>query len=284
MKLQRREFVSVGVLLIIISILIISVFAVPAINNLYENFEISKYESTKADIINGAKSKFSASINEIGKNEVVEYTIQELIDEGYLKGNEINPLTGKEYNKDDKVLVISKNGNITYKFINGTTLIKEVKQSSSVKMIDNQYYYVGSNPSNYMSFNEEIYRIVKIDEKNNVYITKEDVNKKIKKEDIDSYLNSYKNDNFSSDEAVLETLLIDSSTYFNTKNGKNESYLDNDNYFWITDSNEVKVYDSLNSIYLSDIENAWINPIIKLESSLVIEKGNGSRINPYVVN
>lgn len=284
MKLRKKDFVSVGVLLIIVSIFVLSVFAVPAIYNLKENFNISKYESTKSNIINGAKSKFSASVNDIGNDDVVEYTVKELMDEGYLKEVEINPLTGEKYKDDDKVLVISKNGNLSYKFISGNTLLKEIKSSSDVKNVNNSFYYYGKSTKNYISFNEEIYRIIKVDEKNKIYIISERQIKKIEKNNIESFLNIYKNDKLINSKNYVEKVeLLDSETYDNTKKD-NISFIDNDNYFWLKKDNEIKVYDSMNQMYVDEFDKAWINPVIIIDNSLVIEKGNGTRLNPYVVN
>lgn len=284
MKLKKKEFVSVGLLLILMGIMTLSIFSVPAFLNIKENFIYSKYESTKADIIDGAKSKFSASVNDLNNNEVVEYTVKELIDEGYLKTDEINPLTGKKYNNEDKVLVISKNGKISYKIINGSTLVKEIKKSNDVKIIDNEFYFVGTNPSNYISFNEKIYRIVKMDNKNNIYVVNEETTKKLKYEDIEIYLSSYVNDSIiENKDLVNDVLLLDYQTYQNTR-VYNNSFLEDDNYFWIKYNEEVKVFDSLNSIFLENVEKAWIIPLIKIDSSAVVDKGNGSKINPYVIN
>lgn len=285
MKLKKKEFASVTVLLIIISLLVVTVFSVPAINNIKENLIISKYESTKSSIINGANKKFSASVNDLGSNEVVEYTVKELIDEGYIKEIGINPLTGEKYKDDDKVLVISKNGNVSYKFINGTTLIKEIKASNDVKLIDNSYYYIGNNSKNYISFNEEIYRIIKVDENNKIYIINENPVKKIEKSSVEAYLSSYKNDKLSkSIELVEKVELLDEKTYNNTKNTSGISFLDNDNYFWIKKDNNINAFDNLNNMYINEFDKAWINPVVIIDNSLVIEKGNGSRIKPYVVN
>lgn len=281
---RRKEHISIGVILMILAVFIISIFTVPALLNLKNNFEISRYESIKASIIDSAKSKFSASVSDIGKDEVIEYTVKDLIKEGYFKGNEINPLTNKKYNDEDKVVIITKNGSVSYKIISGKTLIKEIKESNIVKNINNEYYYSGSNPSNYISFRNNLYRIVKVDKNDNIYIINNQLEKEIKKSDVESFINSYKNDNYEMLDVFKEIKLLDYNTYLNTKNGKNNSYLDVDNYIYLTQDEIIKVYDNIEGKLIDNTEKAWIRPIIMIDNTLMVERGDGSRIRPYIVN
>ena len=104
--MKKRDVVSVWILFIISLIFIISIFAVPAINNLKESILLNKFDNSSENIIDGAKSKYSANINDVSKDGIMEYTVNDLIKEGYLKEDEINPITGEKYKKDDKLYQI----------------------------------------------------------------------------------------------------------------------------------------------------------------------------------
>lgn len=286
--MRKKDIVSVWVLMIIVSIFTVSVFAVPTINNLKESMKLSKYDSNTENIIDSAKSKYSANINDIKSDGIVEYTVEELIKEGYFKENDINPITGEKYNKDDKVLVITKNGYVSYKYISGTTIINKIRESEETKEISGENYYIGENPNNYVSFNEEIYRIIKIDKDSNIVIANEDFDKKVSKNKINSYLDISFNDRFNEDykKMILSDLeIIDYESYKNTfDNGK--SYL-NKNYdydIWVKYANEYKSYNNVDNNFNDNVDEAWIKEVIKIDCSLIVEKGNGTRTNPYILS
>lgn len=285
--MKKRDVVSIWVLFIIALIFIISIFAVPAINNLKESILLNKFDNSSENIIDGAKSKYSANINDVSKDGIMEYTVNDLIKEGYLKEDEINPITGEKYKKDDKVLVITKNGYVTYKFVSGTTLINKIKKSDGVQSINDEVYFIGENPNNYISFNEEIYRIIKIDKDNNIVVINDDFDKKISLNKINTYLETKQNDSFnnlSKEMIVSKMSVLDYDTYKNTfsfdKSFINKNY---DYSIWLYTSEGYKAYNMMDDEII-DEKDAWINPVTKLDYSIIVEKGKGTRTDPYILS
>lgn len=285
--MKKRDVVSVWILFIISLIFIISIFAVPSINNLKESILLNKFDNSSENIIDGAKSKYSANINDVSKDGIMEYTVNDLIKEGYLKENEINPITGEKYKKDDKVLVITKNGYVTYKFVSGTTLINKIKKSDGVQSINDEIYFIGENPNNYISFNEEIYRIIKVDKDNNIVVINDEFDKKISLNKINTYLETKLNDSFnnlSKEMIVSKMSVLDYDTYKNTfafdKSFINKNY---DYNIWLYTNEGYKAY-SIMDDKITDEKDAWINPIAKLDYSIIVEKGKGTRTDPYILS
>ena len=259
----------------------------PAINNLKESILLNKFDNSSENIIDGAKSKYSANINDVSKDGIMEYTVNDLIKEGYLKEDEINPITGEKYKKDDKVLVITKNGYVTYKFVSGTTLINKIKKSDGVQSINDEIYFIGENPNNYISFNEEIYRIIKVDKDNNIVVINDEFDKKISLNKINTYLETKLNDSFnnlSKEMIVSKMSVLDYDTYKNTfafdKSFINKNY---DYSIWLYTNEGYKAY-SIMDDKITDEKDAWINPIAKLDYSIIVEKGKGTRTDPYILS
>ena len=55
---------------------------------------------------------------------------------------------------------------------------------------------------------------------------------------------------------------------------------------WLLNNGTYKMLDGITKqeIDVTSNQKAYIRPIIKLDYSLIVEKGNGSRVNPYVIN
>ena len=277
--MDKKGAVTFSTILMIMLFAVIGVFCIPAFSNLKENFLASNYTSNANNMIQGAKSKFGADISNINKDGILEYTVEELIKEGYIKEEELN----SGIDKKSKVLVIVKNGYVTYKYVNGTTLVNKI--TPSMKQINNEYYYTSNNVNNYISFNEEIYRIIKIDDSENILIIKDDYEKELSKNSIEDYLSMIKNDELSSKYSNMvngEMSVLDTQTYNNTKEN-NETYLNKSYNFWILDNGEYKVFDSMTNSF-SDNSKAYVPVVIKLDISILCESGDGSRVNPFIIS
>lgn len=277
--MDKKGAVTFSTILMIMLFAVIGVFCIPAFSNLKENFLASNYTSNANNMIQGAKSKFGADISNINKDGILEYTVEELIKDGYIKEEELN----SGIDKKSKVLVIVKNGYVTYKYVNGTTLVNKI--TPSMKQINNEYYYTSNNVNNYISFNEEIYRIIKVDDSENILIIKDDYEKELLKNSIEDYLSMIKNDELSSKYSNMvngEMDVLDVQTYNNTKEN-NETYLNKSYNFWILDNGEYKVFDSMTNSF-SDNSKAYVPVVIKLDISILCESGDGSRVNPFIIS
>lgn len=273
---MKKTVILIEIISIIVIITSISIILYPKITDKITQDKLTIQNNSKKDIVKASKSKFSASIND---SNVVEYKIDDLIKEGYLdKKNK------KEY-KNTKVLVTKENGKVIYNLIEGNTLydiISSLNTSDGLYKEKENYIYKGINANNYISFNKEIYRIIKTDKYRNIYIIKDIDNKIINKDNIDNYKNSYFNDNYS--QIVKENILsIDILDYADYKNSfiNDDTYIYNTNDIWIKHNNEYKV---LSTNELTNYEKANIRYVLKIKSNVTITNGDGTSLSPYIID
>lgn len=145
------------------------------------------------------------------------------------------------------------------------------------------FIYKGKDSLNYVSFNKEIYRLVKVDMYRCAYLVKE-TDEKIDKQNIAEYEKSYTNDNF--DEEVRNKLFSDASIIslelYNQTILNNASYINMDNNDWIKDNNEYKVMTMNNEFTSVDSAKTYI--VLKLNGNVTVSGGNGTQLKPYVLN
>ena len=279
--MNKKGFTLIEILSVVVILAVISVIAYPKIIDVIESSRVSAYNSAKGNILESARLKYIASVNEA---KVTEYTVKELIEDGYLKEGTKNPITNKEY-EDTKVIITNDNDKVTTEYVSGVTLYDRVKKKDSTDGLYNEngmYVYKGANAQNYISFNGEIYRIIKIDDYQNAYLLKDELSVNVMKDNIDEYINSYFNDNYS-EIAKNDIISIQIMDYNDYKN----SYLDNDTYIinnydvWVKDNE----YKSLSYI-TNEIDNsthANVRLVLKLKNTITTISGNGSQLSPYLV-
>lgn len=285
---KKNKIMLVALSIIIVFILIIVIC--PMILNSVEQSKYSSFNSSKNKILQSAQNKYSADVNNVN-NTVTQYTIGELIEGGYIDANTKNPLTGKKYDKDTKVIVSNENGKIKLYYINGNTmleLIRELNSDSGVYFENNEYIYKGNKAKNYISFNQSIYRIMKVDNLGYMYIIKDECSKLITKNNIESNLLTVYNDKF--DEYMKK--MMDSKLNILTKDEYNNSLIDGETFIksnkdmWLKDENSYKLLDGISfEIYdSSSNEKGCLKYITKLKNNVVIENGDGSQFSPYIIN
>ena len=279
--MKKKGFTLIEILSVVVILAVISVIAYPKIIDVIESSRVSAYNSAKGNILESARLKYIASVNEA---KVTEYTVKELIEDGYLKEGTKNPITNKEY-EDTKVIITNDNDKVTTEYVSGVTLYDRVKKKDSTDGLYNEngmYVYKGANAQNYISFNGEIYRIIKIDDYQNAYLLKDELSVNVMKDNIDEYINSYFNDNYS-EIAKNDIISIQIMDYNDYKN----SYLDNDTYIinnydvWVKDNE----YKSLSYI-TNEIDNsthANVRLVLKLKNTITTISGDGSQLSPYLV-
>lgn len=283
MKMYAKVF---SVLTVIMSVFVLCMITYPKINEMLENSKINEYSNAQASIINGAKNKYNESIKD-GSNIAV-YKVSDLIKEGYMDKDEKNPVTGKKYKNSDKVLVINDNGNIKIYYMNGKLLIdvvKSKKETDGLYKENEEYIYKGENALNFVSFNHEIYRIIKIDKDGYSYLIKNECNNMIGKEDIDQYLNSFYQDNYSKnvrdlleEEKIFLSYDIYKNSFLNDK-----TFITSKKDIWMIKNNEYNVFDIVNDEIINE-SKACVKDIIKLKNGIIITNGSGSQLNPYIIN
>ena len=175
---MKKAYTLIELLSVIVILAIISAITYPKILDAIASSKISAYNSAKGNIIQSAKLKYLADVN---SSKIQEYSIDELIEEGYLNEETKNPLTNQKY-ENTKILITNEDGSITYNYVEGNTLydiISTQNDKTGVYKSNEDYVYKGVDANNYISFNSQIYRILKLDEYRNMYLLKDEINEKI---------------------------------------------------------------------------------------------------------
>lgn len=280
--MKNKAYTLIELLSVIIILAVVCSIAIPRIIDVVGVSKIVAYDTSKKNIIKSAKLKYIADVNSA---EVIEYTVDDLISDGYLKKDIKNPITDEDY-KNTKVLITNKDGDLNFSYIEGNTLYDVVTildDKDGLYKEGNNYIYKGINSNNFVSFNGDIYRILKIDSYRNVYLIKEEIKKEIKKGNVSEYIKSYYNDNFL--EKIKEDIVsLDALNYNDYYNSfiNNETYIVNNNDIWIKDHKDYKVLSNLTN-EITDKESANIRLVLKLKSSITVESGNGTQLRPYII-
>ena len=280
---MKKGFTLIELLAVILILAVISVIAYPKVIDAIGASRLTAYNVSKSNIVDAAKLKYLADVN---STSITEYTVQDLIDTGYIKKGTKNPLTDEEYDNNTKVLITNNNGVVKYEYVEGKTLYDYVSAKSekdNVYKINNEFIYKGKDSLNYVSFNKDVYRLVKVDKYRSAYLVKE-TDVMINKENIEEYEKSYTNDNF--DEEVRNKLFSDASIIslelYNQTILNNTSYINMDNNDWIKDNNEYKVMTMNNEFTSVDSAKTYI--ILKLNGNVTVSGGNGTQLKPYILN
>lgn len=280
---MKKGFTLIELLAVILILAVISVIAYPKVIDTIGASRLTAYNVSKSNIVDAAKLKYLADVN---STSITEYTVQDLIDTGYIKKGTKNPLTDEDYDNNTKVLITNNNGVVRYEYVEGKTLYDYVSTKSekeNVYKVNNEFVYKGKDSLNYVSFNKDVYRLVKVDMYRCAYLVKE-TDEKIDKQNIEEYEKSYTNDNF--DEEVRNKLFSDASIIslelYNQTILTNASYINMDNNDWIKDNNEYKVM-TMNNEFIS-VDSAKTYIVLKLNGNVTVSGGNGTQLNPYVLN
>lgn len=276
---MKKGFTLIEVLSVIVILSVICAIAYPKIIDVIESSRISAYNSAKGNIIESAKLKYLADINNA---KITEYTVDDLIASGYLSKNTKNPITSKNY-ENTKVVITNDNGKVSYSYIDSDTLYDIISKKDGIYKDNENYIFKGNNVYNYVSFNEEIYRILKIDELRNVYIIKDEDKVAINKNDITDYITSYYNDNYTQEikSKISSFDILDYEDYINSYI-KDDTFINNNNDIWVKYLDEYKSISYLQN-ELSNKEEANIRFVLKLKSDISVISGEGTQLNPYII-
>ena len=280
--MNKKGFTLIELLSVIVILAVIAVIAYPKVLDVIEVSRVSAYNAAKENIIESAKLKYLADVN---ASKVTEYTVDDLIQAGYLKSGVKNPLTNKPY-ENTKVVIVNENGKITYNYVEGKTTYDSINNQNDKDGLykENDFYvYKGLNAKNYISFNEEVYRIVKMDSYRNIYIIKNTDSITIKQENLEDSMNAYFNDNYLEEQKnkILEISVLNYQDYQNSYND-NETYIQNNNNIWVKNGSEYRV---LSSVYndLNNDKEAYTRYVLKIKNTAVISGGNGTQLKPYIL-
>ena len=284
---MKKGFTLIELLAVIVLLGIISAIAYPKILDVIENSKISAFNSSKKLIIESAKTKYLADAS---KANVTEYKVVDLIEDGYINKGTKNPLTGKDYSDSTKVLVTNEDGNIKFYYIDGDTLLSKISKldnNSGLYKENDEYLFKGENAKNYISFNEKIYKIIKIDKNGYTYIIENECNNSSKRDNVNSSLVTIYNDQYSEDEKkmISDNLEIISANMYKGTLLNNSTFIKNGKDMWINDNLDYKILTSdTNEIIKDDSVDACIKMVLKLRNNIIVQNGDGSEFNPYIIN
>ena len=280
--MNKRAYTLIELLSVVMILAIIIAIAYPRLIDAISISKITAYNTAKNNIVDSAKLKYLADINSA---KVVEYSVDDLIDSGYLKKDIKNPLTNEKY-KDTKVLITNDNNKISYEYVEGDTLYNHIVNKSSVGLnkVSNSYVFKGEECNNYLSFSGNIYRIVKMDDYGNIYVLSDIDQKDVNINNVDSYVASYYNDNYS-EKDKSKILSLDILKYEDYENSFNNSdtYINNSNDIYVKVGNKNKVLSNLDNSIINK-ETAKIRLVLKLKNTVTYKSGDGTQIEPYIID
>lgn len=282
---MKNKKTIVNIVLIAFTFIIGISIIYPGVSSIIENRKEENFNLIKADIFKNAKDKYNSDTSD-SDEEYKIYKVSDLIKEGYITKDSIK----EGYNEDSKVLITNENGKVKYYYINGDTLLNIIKnkENNDIHLEDGDYLYTGQNSSNYISFNQEIYRIIMIDSKGYTYIIKDLCDNNVRKDKIDEYLSSYYNDNYAKKIKELidgDISIIDYNTY-NKIISKDKTYINSSKDMWIKKDDDYKIIatDTSEIIDSTNSDYACIKVYLKLKNTSFVEKGDGTQFNPYVIS
>lgn len=199
-----------------------------------------------------------------------------------------------------------------------TKIINDNEDNNNFKLKNSNYIFYGKSDNNYVSYSNQLWRIMKIEKDGSIILISDDI--------ITSLVYGYETNKFSESYAYKwlnekyynllnnpDNYLVENSYCISTKNnvckktekakiglisyldykeaGANNSYLNIGKYFWtLTPSSDNKtwyVFDkggiNDNSYDRNNYHAYGIRPVIKLKSSLNYESGSGTKNDPYKI-
>lgn len=222
-------------------------------------------EEEKNIIMEAAKKYINDNISGYDGNS--EIKIQDLIDNNYLVGDEVNAVTNDLYDKDTRIFFTVANNTIKDIYMKSEMFRKLFKCDNVCYLEETKYIY----------HENKLYKILKVDSNGNTYI----VNTDTEKNTLSSATNIINNKLKNSNKGLVESISLLSKTDI-----ENTKLLEIENNTFVETSVGYKVFD----VARNDIEdaddntNADIILVVKLKDTINYEIGDGTKFNPYVVS
>jgi hypothetical protein len=236
------------------------------------NNRASLSEANEITLLDDVKAYVNDNISNYNDGTVI-FTKSDLL---------VNSIIKEDNELDDtsRVFVEINNGVVSDAYIKNRSinnyLLNEVKSSNFISK-DNNYYYIGDNADNYISFNNELYRIIKVNSEGNIFIIKNDKDNVVKKDKVDIQIQIFKNKKYYS--YIKNVSLLNISDYNNTiVNGK--TYLETNYEYFVNTSNG---YEVVNAVTDKDDEAA-VRLVVEIDKDASYEKGVGTIIDPIIIS
>ena len=267
---MKKKFIYWIILIVLVFILAYFIFSSSIFESM--NNKASLSETDQVTLLDDVKTYVTNNISKYNE-DVIIFTKNDLVVNSIIKED-------NELEDTSRVFVEKKDGVVTDAYIKNRSIndyiMKEVKSDSFVAK-DNSYYYVGENADNYILFNNELYRIMKVDSDGNLLIIKNNKEEVVKKNKVDTYIQIFKNRKYYS--YIKNVTLLNISDYNNTiSNGK--TYLESNYKYFVNTSNG---YEVINALTEKDNEAA-IKLVIEIDKDASYEKGVGTIVDPIIIS
>ena len=215
-------------------------------------------------LLNADKKMVNENIDDFEGEKTI--TVKDLIESKYMTGEEINPLTDEIYDYDIRIISFVENGEVKDIYI----------KPEPFKNVFNCTELCYINDNNYITFNNEVYQIIKVDSEGHVYITAAD-KIFINKDNIDKRLKSLY---YSYDKKMVKDVITVSY-----KDIESSDIINGEEDLFVNTSYGYQLYNSI-STNIEEVGNIKSNliPVIILNNDITYENGDGSKFKPYVVN
>lgn len=261
---MNKKIKTISMFLIIGTVLLLGIVIFTNSKNLKSLLKASVTGSSEEtnEVIIAARSMALDNIDNLKDSNII--TIKDLIASKYLTGDEINPSTNEKYDENTRIVILIKDGQLEDIYISGE-LFKNIFSCNDI-------CYTQDN--NYVEFNNDTYRILKIDKEGNIYIYNNNI-KKSKKDEIDKTIkniyNSFNNSNvfnvvsLSEDDIIKGNLSLEENVVVSSNNG-------------------YKLY-NIDKGEVEDIKQDKVSlfPIIVLNKDITYVLGDGSKFNPFIL-
>lgn len=195
-----------------------------------------------------------------------------------------------------------------YKYL--TRVSNIVSSDDGLYYENEEYVYKGNNVNNYVLYNGEIYRVMRITKDKKVKIVSDKVmlsfpfeesnymNSRINKELNNLYPNLTSKTNYCIGEVPeiktitcpeqVELTVGTISLLDYTLSGSTKSYLNNGEAWWLSNSFDdqllyVNIEGLITNSNLDDNEEKGIRPVISLETNIKLESGYGTKEEPFIL-
>ena len=268
---MKKRFIYWVILIVLIFILAYFIFSSSIFDNI--NNKASLSETNSASVLEDVRAYVTNNINKYKDNEEVIFTKNDLIVNSVIK--EDNNL-----DKDSRVYVIVHNGFVTDAYIKNRSinnyLMNEVKSDNFIQK-DGSYYYIGDDVSNYIEFNNELYRIIKVNNEGNIFIIKNDKEDVVNINKIDTSIQIFKNKKYYN--YIENVTLLNISDYNNTIKD-NKTYLESSYKYFVNTSNGYIVINGI----MDNEDEAALKLVIEINKDASYEKGVGSLVDPIIIS
>ena len=221
-------------------------------------------EEEKNLILDKSKEYIQNNINKYdGESEI---TLKELIINDYFTEEETKEVTKDLYDEDTRIYFVVKDSKIEDIYLKNE-LFSKLFRCSEICYINDE--------NNYIYYNNDTYRIIKVDSSGSVYIT----NNEVKEINTDNIVQVIRNKYSELDKKISNTVDLISQNDIN-----NSNFINPEKDMMVSSSTGYKIYDNINNTTRDiDVSKADIIFVIKLLNTVNYKMGDGSKFDPYIV-